>query len=237
MSKIRKVKVIGLGGIGSYLVEPLARYLSYSGDQIEMTLVDGDSYEEKNRNRQQFDRLDKKAAVSAEMLQKKFPKIHFRSKSEYVTEDNIVGLVRETDNVFLCVDNHKTRKIVSDRCEELDNVTLISGGNDYTDGNVIYYNRVDGEDITKSPTELYKEIANPQDKNPGELTEEQRQGCARETETSPQLLFTNLAIASSMCNVFYAHEQGKAKFEQVYLDIVTQKMRPTPEADLEIIIE
>lgn len=232
MSKTRKIKVIGLGGIGSYLVEPLSRYLNHSGDQIEITVVDGDTYEEKNRNRQQFDRLDKKATVTAERLQKSFPRVHFRSKAEYITEDNVIPTIRENDVVFLCVDNHKTRKIVSDRCQELDNVVLISGGNDYTDGNVIYYKRVDGEDVTKAPSELYPSIANPVDKNPGELSEEERQGCARETETNPQLLFTNLAIASAMCNVFYAHDQNKAKFEQVYLDILTQNMRYTPEQEI-----
>lgn len=229
MSKTRKIKVIGLGGIGSYLVEPLARYLNHSADFTEMTVVDGDSYEEKNRNRQQFDRLEKKATVTADNVQKRFPKIHFRSKAEYITEDNVISTIREGDVVFLCVDNHKTRKTVSDRCKELDNVTLISGGNDFTDGNVIYYKRVNGEDVTKPLTELHDSIANPQDKNPGELSEAERQGCERETETNPQLLFTNLAIASCMCNVYYAHEQDKAWFEQVYLDIVTQRMRPTPE--------
>lgn len=229
MSNTRKVKVVGLGGIGSYLVEPLARYLNYGDGHAEITVIDGDSYEDKNRNRQQFDRPDKKADVTAAMMQQRFTKVHFRSKSEYVTPDNVISLVREGDVVFLCVDNHATRKIVSERCQELENVTLISGGNDYTDGNVIYYRRENGKDVTKPLTELYPSIANPQDKNPGQLTAAERQGCAREAETNPQLLFTNLAIASSMCNVFYAHEQGKAWFEQVYVDIVTQRMRPAPE--------
>jgi len=229
MSRTRKIKIIGLGGIGSYLVEPLARYLNFSSDFIEITVIDGDSYEEKNKIRQQFDKLDKKATVTAETMQKRFHKVHFRAKPEYITEDNVISNIREGDIVFLGVDNHKTRKIVSNRCKELDNITLISGGNDQTDGNVIYYRRENGKDITKSPTDLYTTIANPKDKNPGELTEEERQGCAREVDTNPQLLFTNLAIASAMCNVFYAHEQGKTNFEQVYLDILTQRMRPSPE--------
>jgi molybdopterin/thiamine biosynthesis adenylyltransferase len=226
---VKKIKVIGLGGIGSYLVEPLARFLNYEKEFAEITVIDGDTYEEKNRGRQQFSKLDKKAAVTAEEMQKKFPKVHFRAKSEYITEDNVISTIREGDVVFLCVDNHKTRKIVSDRCKELDNVTLISGGNDFTDGNVIHYKRVDGKDVTKAPTDLFPSIANPQDKNPGELSEEERQGCAREAETNPQLLFTNLAAASHMLNCFYAHQQGKAWYEQVYFDIVTARSRPTPE--------
>lgn len=237
MPKTRKVKIIGLGGIGTYLVEPLCRFLSYQPDYAEVTLVDGDAYEEKNRERQQFERYENKALVTAEALKKKFTKIHFRHKGEYLTGDNVITNIREGDYVFLCVDNHATRKLVSDRCEELDDVVLISGGNDYTDGNVIYYVRKDGEDVTLSPTALFPEIANPKDKNPGDLTLAERQGCSREAETNPQLLFMNLAIASSMCNVYYAHEQGQAKFNQVYVDIRTQRSKPSPDPLDNLIIE
>lgn len=229
MKPIRKIKVIGAGGIGGYLIEPLARYLSHSQDNCEITVIDGDNFEEKNKERQRFKALENKANHTVACLKEEFPQVHFRSKAEYVTPDNIITTIRENDVVFLGVDNHATRKLVSDRCEELDNVTLISGGNDYTDGNVIYFQRRDGVNVTKPPTALYSKIAKPEDKNPGTFTEQERQGCQREAETNPQLLFTNLAIASAMLNCYYAHEQGKANFEQVYVDILTQRSRPSPE--------
>lgn len=221
----KRIKVIGLGGIGSYLIEPLCRYLCHKTDYVELMLIDGDTYEDRNRQRQQFVEKGNKATVTRESLRLKFPEIHFRDKPEYITEDNVVTHIRENDTVFLCVDNHATRKVVSDRCEELDNVTLISGGNDETDGNVIYYARKDGEDITKPPTKLDPKIAKPEDSNPGVT----RDGCEARMNTTPQLLFTNLAIASMMCNVFYAHEEGNADFEQVYVDIVTMRSKPAPE--------
>jgi molybdopterin/thiamine biosynthesis adenylyltransferase len=84
-------------------------------------------------------------------LREEFPNIHFRSKGEYLTDDNIIMAIREDDVVFMGVDNHATRKFVSDRCEELNNVVLISGGNDYKDGNVITYIRQNGCDVTKAP--------------------------------------------------------------------------------------
>jgi molybdopterin/thiamine biosynthesis adenylyltransferase len=221
----RRIKVVGLGGIGSYLVEPLCRYLSHQGDYIELMLIDGDAYEDRNRQRQQFSEKGNKATVSLEALRLKFPEVHFRDKPEYITDENVVSLVRENDTIFLCVDNHATRKVVSDRCEELENVTLISGGNDETDGNVIYYRRKDGKDVTKPLTKLDPAIANPQDKNPGT----NRNGCEANVNTTPQLLFTNLAIASTMCNVFYAHEKDNADFEQVYVDIKTLRSKPAPD--------
>ena len=225
----RKIKVIGAGGIGGHLLEPLSRYLSYSEDSVEITVYDGDVYEERNRERQRFSACENKAVHTVECLKSQFPKIHFRAKGEYLTNDNIITSIRENDTVFLCVDNHATRKLVSDRCQDLDNVTLISGGNDYTDGNVIVYIRKDGEDVTKSPTALHSKIANPTDKNPGNLTNLERLGCEQESRTNPQLLFANLAVASSMCNCYYACEKDKVDFEQVYVDILSQRMRPSPD--------
>ena len=227
--KTRKIKVIGAGGIGGHLLEPLSRYLSYGEDNIEITVFDGDQFEERNKERQRFSACENKASHTVGVLKEQFPKIHFRAKGEYLTPDNIITSIREGDVVFLCVDNHATRKLVSDRCQELDNVTLISGGNDYTDGNVIVYIRKDGKDVTKAPTVLHQKIAAPQDKNPGTLTDAERRGCEQEARTNPQLLFTNLAIASSMCNCYYAYENDKVNFEQVYVDILTQRMRPSPD--------
>lgn len=225
--KTRKIKVVGAGGIGCYLLEPLSRYLNFTEDNVEITVYDGDQYEERNRERQRFSACENKAQHTVNRLKEEFPKIHFRAKGEYLTPDNVITSIREGDVVFLCVDNHATRKLVSDRCQELDNVTLISGGNDYTDGNVIVYTRKDGEDITKSPTSLHPKIATPEDKNPG-VESVQRQGCQQAAQSQPQLLFTNLAIASSMCNCYYAYEQDKINFEQVYVDILSQRMRPSP---------
>lgn len=220
----RKIKVIGSGGIGTHLIEPLARYLSFTEDYCEVTIVDGDTFEERNRERQRFTECENKADETMNWLKDLFPKVHFRSKSEYVTDDNIIMAIREGDVVFLCVDNHSTRKLVSDRCGELDDVLLISGGNGETDGDVLIYVRKNGKDVTKPLTDL-PEIANPQDKNPGEFTEEDRQGCQEEAEENPQLLFTNLDIASSMLGCYYAHEQGRLKFGRVFSDIVTQARR------------
>lgn len=222
--KTRKIKVIGAGGIGSHLIEPLSRYLSYCDDYCEITVVDGDTFEERNRERQRFDGCENKAAETIKDLKDKFPKIHFRAKGKFVTEDNIITTIREKDVVFLCVDNHATRKLVSDRGGELDNVVIISGGNDYTDGDVLVYIRKNGKDNTKPLTDL-PEIANYDDKNPGELTDEERSGCQQEAETNPQLLFTNFDIASCMLGCYYAHEQGRLNFHRVFTDILTQAKR------------
>jgi len=223
MKKTSKFKVIGLGGIGSYIVEPLCRYLSESENDIELTLIDGDVYKEKNKNRQKFVNFQNKAEESCRLLKEIFSKIHIKFKSHYINDSNVFSTIREDDNIFLCVDNHATRKIVSDRCEELNNIVLISGGNDTTDGNVICYVKKDEKNITNPPTKLYSSIANPVDKIPfsGERT-----GCEEIIESEPQLLFTNLAIASMMLNCYRKIENNKITFNQVYIDIDTLCTRP-----------
>lgn len=227
--KTRKVKVIGAGGIGSYLIEPLARYLSYCEDAVEITVIDGDKYEERNRERQRFSEFGNKARETVSQYKEDFPKVHFRAREEFITEDNVVSLIREGDTVMMCVDNHATRKLVSDRCAELKEVTLISGGNDLTDGNVICYIRNNGKDVTRSPTDIDKKIANPNDVNPGDITDAERSGCQQQTEQHPQLLFTNLAIASTMLNVYRKCEQDKVEFHQVFVDIDTLRSKPSPD--------
>ena len=226
MKRTIKIKVIGAGGIGGYLIEPLSRYSSYCDDHVEVTIIDGDKYEDRNRERQRFKECVNKADHTVELMKEEFPRVHFRSKPEYVTESNVITTIRESDIVFLCVDNHATRKLVSERCSELDNITLISGGNDETDGDVIVYVRKNGKDVTPPLTTL-TEIANVSDdsKNPGDLTEEERQGCEREAQTKPQILFMNLDIASLMLNCYYASEQGKLKVHRVFSDILTQARR------------
>lgn len=232
MKKTRKVKVIGVGGIGSYLIEPLVRYLNHTGDSIEVTVIDGDEYEARNRERQTFSEEGNKAKVKVAELRKQFPNVYFKSQSQYVNDSNVISLIRDGDEVFLCVDNHSTRKTVSKRCEELDNILLISGGNEFTDGDVNIYAKKDGRDAksnNRSMTDLFSKIADPNDKNPSDLTDEERQGCERDATENPQLLFMNLTIASIMCNCYYAYEQGKVNFERVCTDILSLCSRTKPE--------
>jgi molybdopterin/thiamine biosynthesis adenylyltransferase len=220
----KKIKVIGCGGIGCWLVDPLSRYLSSVEQNSEITIIDGDNYEERNRSRQKFSACGNKAEKTVEDLKKVFPRIHFKALNQYLTKNNVHFAIRENDVVFMCVDNHATRKLVSDRCSDLDNVILISGGNDLTTGDVLIYWRQDGIDLTPPLTAL-REIAEHQDKNPGEFTEEDRTGCMEESISNPQLLFMNLDIASCMLNCYYAYDQGNLNYYRVYSDILAQARR------------
>lgn len=217
-----RIKVIGVGGIGTALLPPLTRYLNFATNpsEMELTLIDGDRFEAKNRERQHFDNYGNKAEIVAARLRRDFECLNILVRPEFVIPDNVYSLIGERDVIFMGVDNHASRKLISNRCDDLDNVLLISGGNFFTDGNVQVYWRRDGEDQTLPlDNEFHPEIANPRDKNPGEV------GCGELAESVPQLIFTNNAIAAQMLSAFYAWSVGKLNFDEVYVDIVTGNVR------------
>jgi hypothetical protein len=147
---------------------------------------------------------------------------------EYVTPENIDRLIRADDHVLLCVDNHPTRKLVSDHCATLDSVALFSGGNDGVEppgrlgtyGNVQVYLRQAGRDVTAPLTRFHPEIANPKGKLPTELS------CVELAQSVPQVLFTNLAVASAMLNAFLAFTCGRLHYQEVKLDVLAARMLP-----------
>ena len=211
------ISVIGLGGVGSILVERLCRFLNYSSDiTAEILLVDGDEYEQKNYERQEFSRIGNKADIKATELEMKFKDLRFHAFEAFVNESTIEGVIKEGDIVFLCVDNHKTRMIVSNYCKKLQDVILISGGNDFVDGNVQIYVRKAGKDITPDLCAYHPEIANPDDKLPEEMS------CEELANSEPQLYFANLGVATLMCWSFY-NAVVKEQYErsEVYFDLTS----------------
>jgi molybdopterin/thiamine biosynthesis adenylyltransferase len=214
------IKAIGIGGIGCALLPFLCRYLQYSGEEARLTLIDGDRFERNNAARQAFSGLGNKAEVKSRELAREYEALAFRSMPEYVTEDNVARLIGEGEVVFLMVDNHASRHLVSCHVSSLADLTLISGGNDYADGNVQVYVRQGGLDLTPSLARYHPEIASPQDRNPAALSCEELMAAG-----APQLLFANLMVASLMLNAFYALRQGGLNYSEVYLDIVQNLSR------------
>ena len=211
------ITIIGLGGVGSILAERLCRFLNYSRDlTADILLVDGDEYEQKNYERQEFTRMGNKADIKATELQMKFSELRFESYEAFLNETNIIEAIREGNIVFLCVDNHKSRMIISNYCKNLQDVTLISGGNEFTDGNVQIYVRKEGRDLTPDLCAYHPEIANPDDKLPEEMS------CEELSNSDPQLYFTNLGVATLMCWSFY-NVVVKEQYErsEVYFDMLS----------------
>jgi molybdopterin/thiamine biosynthesis adenylyltransferase len=212
-----RVVLIGCGGIGSQLLPPLARYLAHRPEPRPLlVLVDGDVFEAGNRNRQACETTDlglNKAEVAARAA--RASGLAVAAIPEFVDEANVASIVREGDLVLLAVDNHRARALVDRHLLSIEQATLISGGNDETDGNVQLVRRRDGYSVDGHLVEIHPEI--------GELAlaeEPAGLGCAVLADTHPQLLVTNLFVASAMLAVLWAVlERGSVPYSEVYLDV------------------
>ena len=213
-----EISIIGLGGIGSVLSNTLSRYVDskQSIPNITMNLVDGDEYEFKNLERQEFNGFGNKAEVKTKELRAKFSKIQFNDYQTFLNEITAPEIIKENSIVFVAVDNHKTRRLVSNYAKNLNDIIIISGGNELTDGNVQIYIRKGGIDVTPSLTDYHPEIQNPEDKSPDEMS------CEELSKSEPQLYFTNFMVAGYMCSAFYnIIEKNNYKISEVYFDLTT----------------
>ena len=215
----RRLVIIGLGGIGSWAVQTVAPILAFrpESERWNLVLVDGDKYEQKNLSRQAFDLQDCgdfKATVQARWVHRRFgDKLDVESVSMYVTDGSSV--IADGDIVLLAVDNHKTRKMVSDFCESLDNVWLVSAGNELYDGNVQVFGRKNRRNVSPPLGQYHPEIAEPKDKSPNEKS------CEELAFSEPQLIATNLMAASLAINALWDIIEGRtAAFEETYFDIL-----------------
>ncbi len=216
--------VIGLGGVGSWLLRLLVTFLHSTEGRPTVLLVDGDRFEERNRGRMAFSESGPKAIVLARELAADYgDRVTLVPVPRYITARNAQALLDERDVVFCQPDNHATRRIVERGCARLRDVALFSGGNDGVEpgrsgtyGNVQVYIRAGGCDVTNPLSRFHPEIARPSDRLP------RVGGCAAAISAgAPQLLFTNASVATTMLSAYYAWRCGRLAYEEAYLDILT----------------
>ena len=226
------VKVIGLGGVGAVVAQALAQFLASRGGARALWLIDGDRYEERNRDRVLFEAHENKAVAKARELGRAARgRLALHPVPEYATPRNVARLVRDGDVVFACVDNHASRRLIDDRCRRLRDAVLVSGGNDGieagrtgTCGNAQIFVRSGGVDRTSPIARYHPEVARPADRRPDQL------GCEALAPAAPQLLFTNLAVGAAMLGLYHAWLVGSLDHEEVYLDIAAGRMVPVRRA-------
>ena len=201
-----RVIVVGAGGIGSWLCAGLVRLLEWKFPGSALIIVDGDNYEAKNLERQDFAQIGNKASVKALELSKQFNETTIIPLPKWVVADDAEvasdegtnkikasQLITENDVVIAVVDNFAARKVLFDAASNLNNVDVFTGGNDDNlFGSVYHYRRRDGVDITAHPATTHDEYQNPPDRNPGEMSCQER----AEIEGGTQILATNMAVAA-----------------------------------------
>ena len=229
------IKLIGLGGVGSIVARYVSLFTASTHTNARMVLIDGDKFEPSNSSRMLFGSTGNKAAVIQRELKPRFTqsKLSVIAIKEYIKPENIKTLIRSGDIVLLCVDNHATRKLVDDHCAKLRDICLISGGNDGvgkdstgatrrgTYGNVQITVRRKGRNRSPGLQQYHPEIRNPADKLPHELN------CTELIASKPQILFSNLAVASAISNALLLYLSNDLHYAEASFDIAEALMRPT----------
>lgn len=241
-----RVIVIGAGGVGTWLCQGLVRMLEYSAPGSALIIVDGDNFEDKNKERQSFHGVGNKAEVLARELQPMFPQTFVVPQAAWIVEsvdDSIPeeesdsdepiatkiaasALLTNGDVIYAVVDNDAARKTLIEAASVLDNVDLFTAGNDEnTYGSIYHYRRRDGEDVTTNPLKNHPEYENPSDRNPGDMSCQER----AEIDGGTQLIGTNMTVASFLLGRMhkvilndeprYGPEDGKDNVDEIFFDI------------------
>jgi len=207
--KIAKVIVVGAGGTGSFAIPALARLLAYHADgkDANLTIIDGDVFEEKNRERQMFPQehvgLNKADATVRELMRSGFPNLEGSCHAQYIHSPSVLaGMIASSREglvcVIGCVDNDATRAVLMAGIKEVNRPVLyIDGANELDTASLITWMYVPGEPVMSPPDQVYPQYAKPADTMPG--------GCWAKTPSTPQLITANMAsawgIVQTICNL------------------------------------
>ena len=155
-----RVTVVGLGGVGGYAVEVLAR----SGVGA-LTLIDGDKVEESNLNRQiaalRKDIGRYKAEVLAERVEQINPRCRVNAVCEMLTESNCSALVDGSSYVADAIDSLAAKAALAVYCtgKGLPIVSAMGAGNraGWCDFRVADIYKTDYDPLAKKFRKMMKE--------------------------------------------------------------------------------
>ena len=214
------INVVGLGGIGCCLVSVLARWLCFGYSGSTLVLIDGDEYEAGNAARQRVRIGQNKATAMQKMLlEEGLRSLTILSRPERLDDSNIESYLKNGSITMLAVDNHPTRKLVSDFVEsELPDATVISGSNEGEQGCVQVYVKRSGKNLTLPLANLlYPEIMQ------ADSLQAAIAGCGERFEQDPQILVTNNAVAAQMIVALYGclNLSDPELYDETRLDVKT----------------
>ncbi|MEG0156694.1 MAG: HesA/MoeB/ThiF family protein [Anaerovoracaceae bacterium] len=119
------VCVVGCGGLGGYIIEMLGR-LGIG----EMTVIDGDVFDETNLNRQILStekNIGKSKAIAAkERMAEVNGEVKVTAHEAFLKEENSKALIAGHHMVFDALDNMGSRRILERSCEE-EGIPMIHG--------------------------------------------------------------------------------------------------------------
>jgi len=107
-----KVLIVGCGGLGGFVAEMLTRI-----GVGELTLCDGDIFEEHNLNRQNFSSIKTLGRLKAEVLKEKLeeinPALHVKIKTDFLALPKDENFVKNADVIVDALDHPQTKCLLA----------------------------------------------------------------------------------------------------------------------------
>lgn len=231
--------IIGCGGIGYHLAEPLARMLMPM-PRSRLFLVDGKPVRRKNLLRQ-FGTDDigrSKAECLAghvrRVLREDDPNVSIVPVDAFVEPELLAHheewLSSQNPTIFVCVDNKPSRVYVEDLVEDrFRSCTVISGGNEEIDGQAVLFRRKNGRTVDPLPSEIDPDLAEHDNQMPSSLP------CDEATESEPQLALANMGAALAMLGLWYGQvlntpDRADRRFNYARFNVSTPEIFPSTES-------
>lgn len=218
--------LIGAGGTGSLLFDPLIRYLTAHHRNREdnnfiLAIIDGDEVEPKNLDRQLF-AGNFVGENKANALVAQYEHDALRAIPEFLGDDNVTTRINDGDTVLIAADNFDVRARIQAHALTLQNITVINGGNERSDGSLQVWIRRDGLNITPPLSFMHDEILRPSPHDPSKLNCQQR----AELPGGEQTIVANMMSATQMLNaVRHLHEwedeKRELRWHEVFFDLET----------------
>lgn len=230
----RNYILIGAGGTGSILFPLLSRYLQThqktTGEQYKITIIDGKEVTASKLERQLFEGRyagsNKAEALIAQYASD--PEV-IVAVPHYLSDKNIHG-IKDGDVVLIAADNFPVRARIEAHVKELDNITVLNGGNEMRDGSLQIYMRRKGKNITAPMSQGHPEILEDDKRDPAALSCEQ----IAALPGGEQTIIANMQSATAMLNgLNQVHEwetkknKSELPAEEVFFDLNTFAMRAT----------
>ncbi len=202
MNSFTSYILIGAGGTGSHFIGPALAFLNSwhnnQGGDWQFIVIDGDSYESKNLERQMFD--PRFVGINkAEALALSYPQYPIKAIPKFIGASDLNNIMEEDSVVFLGVDNYSIRALVEQRAYGLKNITIINAGNEKQTGSVQLWVRQDGYNKTPPISYLHPEIAYISEDDRSNMT------CMQVAQMpgGEQLIIANMTAASHMMTALW----------------------------------
>jgi len=220
LQSVRAIVVVGCGGTGGFVADGLARLLPRL---IDLVLIDMDTVEERNLNRQSFTAADI-GLFKSEALAKRLAGKYQRPIQYSVLPVGAGDLPRGI--VVGCLDNGLGRQAIADHLH--DGQWYIDSGNGHNFGQVLIGNSKTEKLRPSFIADLCFRLPLPTIQQPALLAQVPRQrSCAEAVAADDQSPTINQAMGAIVLEVVRRIIEGTCPWMQLYLDLDSGTLTPT----------